>query len=593
MLAWTLCKWYNFSCSFYLRNLRVYFLSLQSRNMYRVCLRSVAVLIVLLCGSPANATAIAAMEGLRTRLEEGADGGALRFAGGQGLDTAALRDFYAARNFQPLWVSENAPNARAAALLAALGDAASEGLDPAAYGVPALGAAADNAALTEFELRLSLMLVRYAADLATGRFPPKKNVPEHHILPQMLDPMGILKGAAEASDFPAYLRNFAPPQPAYAGLRDALASYRALEAAGGWPMLADGPALKPGMADERVVLLRQQLVGSGDLAVAVAPSAPGMPRSDLTAASLVTEPPEAAPEHYDPTLQHAVERFQHRHGLDVDGIVGRDTRAALNVSVQERINQIILNMERWRWMPRDLGATHVLVNMAGFELDLIVDRRPALSMRVVVGTPYQSTPVFSDKITYLEFNPYWNIPHGIASKELLPLIQRDPGYLTDRGIRVFTNWGSDATELDPWHLDWWAITPGTFPFRLRQDPGPTNPLGRVKFMLPNKFAVYLHDTSSPSLFRRTVRTFSHGCIRVEKPVELAAHLLRHNPGWDLERIQSAMTGGARRIVSLKHPVPVHLTYVTAWSEDDGTIQFRRDIYGRDSLLSKVLFGETR
>jgi murein L,D-transpeptidase YcbB/YkuD len=230
--------------------------------------------------------------------------------------------------------------------------------------------------------------------------------------------------------------------------------------------------------------------------------------------------------------------------------------------------------------------------MAGFELDLIVDRRPALSMRVVVGTPYQSTPVFSDEITYLEFNPYWNIPYSIASKEILPQVRRDPGYLTDRGIRVFAGSGPTAVELDPWSIDWWDITPATFPFRLRQDPGRNNPLGRVKFMLPNRFAVYLHDTSSPSLFRRTVRTFSHGCIRVEKPADLASYLLRHNQGWDLERIESAMKSGKRRIVTLKEPVPVHLTYVTAWAADDGTVQFRNDVYGRDSLLFKALFGKT-
>jgi L,D-transpeptidase YcbB len=213
-------------------------------------------------------------------------------------------------------------------------------------------------------------------------------------------------------------------------------------------------------------------------------------------------------------------------------------------------------------------------------------------MRVVVGTPYQSTPVFSEKMTYLEFNPYWNIPHSIASKEILPQVQRDPYYLADRGIRVFTGLGADAVELDPWTIDWWGLTPATFPFRLRQDPGRDNPLGKVKFMLPNRFAVYLHDTSSPSLFQRTVRTFSHGCIRVEKPAELAAYVLRHNQGWDLERIQSVMRSGARRIVTLKEPVPVHLTYVTAWAADDGTVQFRNDIYGRDSLLFKALFGQS-
>lgn len=542
------------------------------------------------------------LEGLRARLEE-AGSIPLQRTGGRGLDAAALRDFYAARGFQPLWIEAGMPNAKAAVLLAALRDAASEGLDPAAYPVTTTSAVLDGSALTEFELGLSLTLVRYATDLAVGRFSPKNKLPEQHILPTPLDSLAILNGAAEAdaAAFPRYLQAFTPPHPAYAGLRDALARYRALGAAGGWPTLADGPALKPGVADGRVALLRQQLQARGDLVIAGShePALPVMPRSDLSPASLATGSPEAPPSpvdathYFDPALKQAVERFQHRHGLDVDGVVGRATRAALNVPVQDRIEQIILNMERWRWMPRDLGATHVVVNMAGFELDLIEDHRPALSMRVVVGKPYQSTPVFSNKITYLEFNPYWNIPHSIAAKELLPLIQRDPGYLTDRGIRVFTSYAADAAELDPWAIDWWAITPATFPFRLRQDPGHDNPLGRVKFMLPNTFAVYLHDTSSPSLFQRTVRTFSHGCIRIEKPAELAAHLLRHNPGWDLAQVQSTMTSGTRRIVTLKRAVPVHLIYATAWSDDDGTIQFRNDIYGRDSLLSNMLFPQPR
>lgn len=580
-------------------NFEMYSYIIRVPRLHRAALCWCVLVIALLIDTPANG----AMEALRAQLEEGASSSPTQFVGARGLDAATLRGFYAARGFQPLWIKGRTANTKASVLLAALGDAASEGLDPASYQVTAASTTMNEAELTQFELGLSMMLVRYATDLSIGRFSPQSKLPEQHIVPKPLDPLAILGGAAETdeSGFASYLRSFAPPHRAYVGLRTALARYRALGSAGGWPVLADGPALKPGMADERVAQLRRQLEARGDLMVALdhEPPNPIMPRSDLTAASLVAGPAPPAPStvdvrhHYDPALQMAVERFQRRHGLEVDGIVGRATRAALNVPVQDRIDQITLNMERWRWMPRDLGATHVVVNMAGFELDLVEDRRPVLSMRVVVGKPYQSTPVFSNTITYLEFNPYWNVPHNIASKELLPLIQRDPGYLTDRGIGVYTSWGAEAVELDPWTIDWWAITPRTFPFRLRQDPGRDNPLGRVKFMFPNRFAVYLHDTSSPSLFQRAVRTFSHGCIRIEKPAELAAHLLRHNPGWDLARVQSTMVGRTRRIATLKRPVPVHLIYATAWSDDDGTVQFRNDIYGRDSLLSKVLFPELR
>ena len=572
-------------------------------------IRLLIVLVALVSALPARADA----DGLRARLEVGSLDIAARHAEERELAAAALSYFYKGRDFRPLWVEENAPGVKAAALIAELGNAASEGLDPADYVVPALSEGANDAELTEFELKLSLTLIRYASDLATGRFSPKKKLPQQHILPQALDPLTILTGAADAADLGAYVRGFAPPHPAYGGLRKALSTYRALKAKGSWPVLPDGPTLKPGMVDARVPLLRRQLQRSGDLAVPAGPAGSPLPssssppssgpsssgsaslvmaRSDFAAASLATGTPPPPAETFDPAVQQAVERFQRRHGLDADGVVGRKTQAALNVPPEERINQILLNMERWRWMPRDLGPTHVLVNMAGFELDLTVDRRPALSMRVVVGKPYQSTPVFSGKITYMEFNPYWNIPYSIASKEILPHVQRDPSYLTNRGIRVFTGSGPDAAELDPWAIDWRGITPSTFPFRLRQEPGRNNPLGRVKFMLPNRFAVYLHDTSSPSLFQRTVRTFSHGCIRVEKPAELAFYLLRHNQGWDLERVRSAMTGGARRIVTLKQSVPVHLTYMTAWAAEDGMVQFRDDIYGRDPLLSKALIGKS-
>ncbi|TVR82732.1 MAG: peptidoglycan-binding protein [Rhodospirillales bacterium] len=479
-----------------------------------------------------------------------------------------MRAVYASRGFRPLWVDRDGLTAAGQALEAVLDSAAEDGLDPARYALLPAGLPGTPGGIAEAELDATLMLLRFAKDLATGRPALRRQAPEHHIEAPTLDLPGVLAAAAAAPDVGAYLRSLAPPHPAYQRLRAALAEHRARAADGAaWPAFPDGPTLRRGDSDERVRLLRDVLARTGDGGPATMALQPAL---------------------FDGALEDAVTAFQERHGLTPDGVVGPKTRAALDVSLAARIRQIEINMERWRWMPRDLGEPHVLVNMAGFELSMVEGGDEVLGMRVVVGLPYRSTPVFSGKITYLEFNPYWNIPHSIATKDMLPRVQQDPSYFDAQGIRVFTGWGSEALELDPWMIDWWAFSRGNFPFRLRQDPGPKNALGRVKFMFPNRFAVYLHDTPSPELFRRAVRTFSSGCIRVEKPADLAHRLLAHNRGWSPERIAETMQGGPRRIVTLNRPVPVHLTYLTAWSSADGTVHFRDDIYGRDAVLSNAL-----
>jgi murein L,D-transpeptidase YcbB/YkuD len=322
------------------------------------------------------------------------------------------------------------------------------------------------------------------------------------------------------------------------------------------------------MADARVVQLRQRLMSSGDLTL---------------------EGPD--PEIYDTALVQAVERFQLRHGLEADGVVGAKTLEALNAPVQQRIDQILINMERWRWMPDDLGDRYILVNLAGFELDVVEDGSTVLDMRVVVGKTYRRTPVFSGRMTYLDFNPYWHVTPTIARKDILPKIQADPGFLKTDGMRVFDGWGEDAREINPEIVDWSLIEPKTLTFKFRQDPGPKNALGRVKFMFPNQFNVYLHDTPSRDLFQRTVRTFSSGCIRVERPLELAEYLLHDDPGWSRARIDSVIAAGKALTVVLPKAIPVHLTYSTVWFGEGGTLHFRDDIYGRDALVAQALFGK--
>jgi murein L,D-transpeptidase YcbB/YkuD len=324
------------------------------------------------------------------------------------------------------------------------------------------------------------------------------------------------------------------------------------------------------MADNTAVpALRARLAATGDLDPAAAPDA-GV---------------------FGAALEAAVKRFQARHGLAVDGIVGRKTYRALNVPVAARIRQIAVNMERWRWLPADLGERSVRVNIAGFTVDVIRHGETVLSMRAVVGTPYRKTPVFTGRMTYIDVNPTWTVPPTILKTDILPELRADPGYLAEHDMTLYAGWQADSPVVDPETIDWSTVSADAFPYRIVQAPGPTNPLGRVKFMFPNRHHVYLHDTPKRGLFEKNVRTFSSGCIRVERPVALAAELLDGVPGWSRARIADLMAAGTRKRVRLPDPWPVHVTYTTVWRAADGTIQFRNDIYGRDKRLARMLFPE--
>jgi murein L,D-transpeptidase YcbB/YkuD len=239
-------------------------------------------------------------------------------------------------------------------------------------------------------------------------------------------------------------------------------------------------------------------------------------------------------------------------------------------------------------LPQDLGARHIRVNIAGFELEVVENGSPVMQMRVIVGQQYRQTPVFSGDITYLVLSPYWHVPSSIAVKDKLPLLKKNPGALSQQGYEIFRGWGADAQAVDPTKVDWSTVSVGNFPYRLRQKPGPNNALGRVKFMFPNPHNVYLHDTPSRELFARSERGFSSGCIRVQQPMELTQYLLADQPEWTPERIQRVIDSRKETSVRLKQAVPVHLLYWTAWAEGDGTVHFRRDIYGRDARLQSAL-----
>jgi murein L,D-transpeptidase YcbB/YkuD len=269
-------------------------------------------------------------------------------------------------------------------------------------------------------------------------------------------------------------------------------------------------------------------------------------------------------------------------------VVGPKTIRELNVSVEERVRQIELNLERLRWSFRNLGSQYILVNIADYRLEVVEDGKTVLAMKVIVGKPYWHTPVFSAEMTYLEINPTWNVPDSILQDDLLPKIKNDPTYFTEQDFTVLDGWGENAERIDPLFIDWTTVSGEDFPYRLRQEPGPRNPLGRIKFMFPNEFNVYLHDTPHRALFEKNVRTFSHGCIRLSQPIDAAVYLLQNDHEWTKEKILEAVDSGETQIVRLKHPVRVHILYLTAWVDTNGLVQFREDIYSRDERLDKAL-----
>jgi murein L,D-transpeptidase YcbB/YkuD len=376
----------------------------------------------------------------------------------------------------------------------------------------------------------------------------------------------VLEQGLATGQVGAALTNLKPSSHDYERLKEAYLVYRTLALRGEGPLIPEGPKLQREDRGARVAALRSRLAATGDLDRQQAPEADA----------------------FDERVEQGLKQFQWRHGLVVDGVAGPETVAALNVQAEDRARRIALNMERWRWQPRDLGSRYILVNVANFGLEVVEDDDVVLSMRTVVGRPYRRTPVFSAQMTYLVFSPFWQVPPGIAGRDILPRIRKDADYLSRERIRVFQGWGPEAVDVDPASVDWNQIEPRTLPYRFRQDPGPSNPLGGVKFMFPNRFNVYLHDTPSKELFDEVARAFSSGCIRVEKAAALASYLLRNDSSWTPEEIHKAMGAGWDQTVSLPEPIVVHLRYWTAWVGRDGVVHFRDDIYQQDKRVDKAL-----
>ena len=360
------------------------------------------------------------------------------------------------------------------------------------------------------------------------------------------------------------IQMLAPRHREYINLKNGLAKYKRIKDEGGWDrFITQLPKLGKGMSHPDVAILRNRL--------------------SITQGHIEFDPED--PELFDEPLHEQVVLFQRRNGLTADGIVGRGTIEALNISVDDRIASIEANLERWRWLSDNLGERYIKVNIANFELQAIEEDRIVFQSEAIVGRPFRKTPVFSSLITFLVFNPDWTVPNTILINDIVPAVIRNPDYLASRGMKVLR---SDGAEVNPASIDWQSVTLGNFRYRIRQEPGPDNALGRVKFMFPNQYSVYIHDTPVRNLFSQTDRSFSSGCIRIYKPLEFAEYLLRDNPAWTPTQIKSQLDLERMRTVNLNKPVPVHMLYLTAWADDDGVVFFRRDIYDRDQRLLTAL-----
>jgi murein L,D-transpeptidase YcbB/YkuD len=494
--------------------------------------------------------------------------------GEQIYSSGLVEGFYNERKYQPAW-SHNGQLLQAAILIKAAEEAYGDGLTPDYYhlslikslvGKAQKESTLDQAGLADLDILLTDAFLTLSCHFSGGCVNPVTIEAEWFAKQRTVDVSSVLEQALRERQIRESLTRLLPERDSYGRLKQALARYRDLLLKGEWPLVSGGSVLKKDLVSGRVVELRKRLAASGDL------DAEGTNGGDL----------------FDEKLEQAVILFQKRHGLKADGSVGPATLNALNVPLDQRIRQMELNMERMRWIPGNVDQRSIVVNIANFELNVIEKEKTVLSMRAVVGKPFQRTPVFTAKMTYLVINPSWNVPVSIAQKEILKKIQNEPQYLSKQNITVLRGWGPQEKKIDPESIDWSRINANTLAYRFRQEPGPLNPLGRIKFVLPNKFDVYLHDTSSRRLFSESVRTFSHGCTRVEKPVELGEYVLQDANRWTQEELLAEIEKGTEQTILLPQPLNVHFVYLTAWVDEDGVLQFRNDIYKRDRQLDEAL-----
>jgi murein L,D-transpeptidase YcbB/YkuD len=480
-----------------------------------------------------------------------------------------MQRMYQLNAMQPLWQERSSDD-----LLQAIDGLAADGLSPEDYRFPEMigllqrrsagGLTPEQSA--DLDLLLTESYARAVYNLYFGKVDAERldaNINFLRKLEETKDPASWLLGHLRESRVARAFEQARPKNVRYQWLKNALLRYQGYEAAGGWQPVPGGEVLKPGQRDSRVAALRSRLAVTGDL----------------------TEAFQVDSELFDAGLESAVKGFQRRHGLQVDGVVGPGTLAALNLPVQARIEQIRVNLERQRWIMHEAYDEFLVVDIAGFQVYWIKDDEVVWQEEVQVGKEYTQTPVFMDRIRYLDFNPTWTIPPGILKRSILPNLKKNPDYLTQKGYLLLTQ---DGKPVDPKTVDWQNLK--GFPYLVRQPPGPDNALGLVKFMFPNPHYVFLHDTNHRDLFDRTRRTFSSGCVRVRNPFDLAERLLAGQDGWDPGRIEQVVASGNTTRVNLERPLRILITYSTAMATPV-EVYFKPDIYQRDAPVLTALNGD--
>lgn len=546
------------------------------RNALRAAIAAASLLVAGLAAAQVTPATDPLTEAIRDRIDH------LRYA--RDYDVRGTRivlgnyvsQFYENQQFRPDWTNPD----RVDELITAIKSMATDGLDPQDYHLAALHAYREDMArhalapAEQADLEVlamdALMLATY--HLYEGKVDPVKLSTQWNYAPRPApdgDPLVRLAQAIDTRPIGEIFDRVRPQHVWYQRGRDRLREYRAIAAAGGWSAITDGPTMKLGVTDPRVPALRHRLEITHDLE----PVPPAYPPSQV----------------FDAALEAGVKHFQERHGLTADGAVGPGTRAALNVPVSARIDQIRVNLERARWVLHEIQGEFVLVDVAGFYVSYFKNDEPVWTSRVIVGKEGRETPIFRSKITYVVFNPTWTIPPGILVKDKLPVLKRDPGYLKRSRIRVIDGAGN---EVNPYAVNWGAYSASRLPpYQFVQDPGPDNALGLVKVMFPNPYLVYLHDSPAKALFDQDTRLFSSGCIRVQKPFELAELVLNDPVKWNKAAIDAVVASQKTQTVNLAKPVPVLILYWTAQPLPDGQVFFRNDVYDRDRATLAALNSE--
>jgi murein L,D-transpeptidase YcbB/YkuD len=508
------------------------------------------------------------VEALRERIELASETGQLEIAGAEIVSSGILPLLYGESGYEPLWGTPG----RVETLMALVAASRDDGLLPVDYHLTALARLLPLARsqptpghLAELDLLASDSFMLLLYHMYFGKVDPRSLEPTWNFESRQIDgrqAVDYVREAIRSGRLQEAVDAARPDHWMYQHGRDALRTHRQLLADGGWPTVPGGETLKPGMRDPRVVALRRRLAVTGDLA--------GQPLDD---------------DSFDDALAAAVRAFQERHRLNPDAEVGPATLAELNVPAEARVRQIQVNLERARHVLHEIGDEDlVIVDIAGYELRYVRDRKVAWTSRVVVGRPYRQTPIFKSAIDHVIVNPTWTVPPTILAEDILPAVRKDRGYLARKGLDVVDR---NGRVVDPASIDWSRYTGRNFPYILRQGPGDDNALGRVKIMFPNPYLVYLHDTPSRALFERDERAFSSGCIRVERPFELVERLL-DDPAWDAAALQGAVASGRTQTIRLAKPVKLLLIYWTVDETDDGRIVFKRDVYDRDARLWEAL-----